>query len=100
MLFDASRLPAALVCTRQLPGLGGLPLSSPQAVYLLRSNALRRRAAMVGATPAPKIAAQVIARRWPRVSSLLEPVMLVLLLLMCTASLLNGSYNPFLYFRF
>ena len=100
VLFDASSLSEALVCIRQLLGLGGLPLFSQQAVYLLRSNALLLTAAMVGATPAPKIAAQVIARRWPRVASLLEPVMLVLLLLLCTAFLVDGSYNPFLYFRF
>ena len=100
VLFDASGLSAALVCITQLLGLGGLPLSSPQAVYLLGSNALLLTAAMVGATPAPKIAAQAIARRWPRVSALLEPVMLVLLLLLCTAFLVDGSYNPFLYFRF
>ena len=100
VLFDASGLSAALVCITQLLGLGGLPLSSPQAAYLLGSNALLLTAAMVGATPAPKIAAQVIARRWPRAASLLEPVMLVLLLLLCTAFLVDGSYNPFLYFRF
>lgn len=100
VLFDASSLSEALVCIRQLLGLGGLPLSSRQAVYLLRSNALLLTAAMVGATPAPKIAAQAIVRRWPRASSLLEPVMLVLLLLLCTAFLVDGSYNPFLYFRF
>ena len=100
VLFDASGLSAALVCITQLLGLGGLPLSSPQAAYLLGSNALLLTAAMAGATPAPKIAAQAIARRWPRVSALLEPVMLVLLLLLCTAFLVDGSYNPFLYFRF
>ena len=100
VLFDASGLSAALVCITQLLGLGRLPLSSPQAAYLLGSNALLLTAAMVGATPAPKIAAQAIARRWPRVFSLLEPVMLVLLLLLCTAFLVDGSYNPFLYFRF
>ena len=100
VLFDASGLSAALVCITQLLGLGGLPLSSPQAAYLLGSNALLLTAAMVGATPAPKIAAQAIAQRWPRVSALLEPVMLVLLLLLCTAFLVDGSYNPFLYFRF
>ena len=69
-------------------------------IDLLGSNAPLLTAAMVGATPAPKIAAQAIARRWPRVSALLEPVMLVLLLLLCTAFLVDGSYNPFLYFRF
>lgn len=100
VLFDASGLSEALVCIRQLLGLGGLSLFSQQAVYLLRSNALLLTAAMVGATPAPKIAAQAIARRWPRAASLLEPVMLVLLLLLCTAFLVDGSYNPFLYFRF
>ena len=29
-----------------------------------------------------------------------EPLALIALLLICTAFLVDGSYNPFLYFRF
>ena len=32
--------------------------------------------------------------------SVAEPVALVLLLALCTAYLVDGSFNPFLYFRF
>ena len=34
------------------------------------------------------------------VLSVTEPVALVLLLALCTAYLVDGSFNPFLYFRF
>jgi len=30
----------------------------------------------------------------------LEPVVLILLLLVCTGYLVDGSFSPFLYFRF
>ena len=31
---------------------------------------------------------------------ILEPVMMVVILLICTAYLVDGSFSPFLYFRF
>jgi len=41
-------------------------------------------------------------RKWEntRVVALLEPVAAIVLLLLCTAYLVDGSFNPFLYFRF
>ena len=52
----------------------------------------------VGATRLPK-------RLWQRlephpVSAVLGPVLTGLLLLAATAALVDGSFNPFLYFRF
>ena len=35
-----------------------------------------------------------------KAGSVLEPVFLVALLLVCTAYLVDGSFSPFLYFRF
>ena len=32
--------------------------------------------------------------------AVLEPVLLIGILLVCTAYLVDGSFNPFLYFRF
>lgn len=34
------------------------------------------------------------------ISAILEPVGLTALLAVCTAFLVDGSFNPFLYFRF
>ena len=81
-------------------GLGGLPLVSQEAVYLLKSNAYLLLAAVVGATPLPREAARKCARMFPRLAGVLEPAAMLALLLVCTEFLVDGSYNPFLYFRF
>ena len=40
-------------------------------------------------------------RRLPeRAEKVLTPVLMLMSLLLCTAYLVDGSYNPFLYFRF
>ena len=58
--------------------------------------------AVLGATPLPK---RLLARlRQNRVCGAIldaaEPFALVALLALCTAYLIDGSFNPFLYFRF
>ena len=35
-----------------------------------------------------------------KIMAILEPVLLIGILLLCTAYLVDGSFNPFLYFRF
>jgi len=35
-----------------------------------------------------------------KVSAVLTPVVTAILLIVCTAYLVDGSFNPFLYFRF
>ena len=100
VLFDAGSLRQALETIRGMLGLGGLPLVSQEAVYLLRSNALLLAVAAVGATGLPKAAFDRFAKRWPRCAGVLVPGAMCLVLLLCTAFLVDGSYNPFLYFRF
>ncbi len=100
VLFDASSLSGAAQCIRDMLGLGGLPLASSQAVYLLKSNWLLILIACLGATPLPKLALSRLERCFPRLTAMMLPVGLCLLLAICTAFLVDGSYNPFLYFRF
>ena len=100
VLFDAGSLQEALGCIRGMLGLGGLPLVSQEAVYLLRSNALLLLVAAVGATGLPKAGFDRFEKRWPRGAGVLVPGAMCLVLLLCTAFLVDGSYNPFLYFRF
>ena len=35
-----------------------------------------------------------------RIGAVLEPIVLIVLLLICTGYLVDGSFSPFLYFRF
>ena len=100
VLFDAGSLQEALGCIRGMLGLGGLPLISQEARYLLQSNALLLAVAAVGATGLPKAAFDRFEKRWPRGAGVVVPGAMCLVLLLCTAFLVDGSYNPFLYFRF
>ena len=100
VLFDAGSLQGAVECIRGMLGLGGLPMVSQEAVYLLRSNALLLAVAAVGATGLPKAGFDRFEKRWPGAAALVVPGAMCLVLLLCTAFLVDGSYNPFLYFRF
>ena len=95
VLFNAADLSQA---AQDLAGLfGGLPLVTQESVYYLRSYGVVFAVSIMGATPLPKIAASRIPGN---VTAILEPLMLLALLLVCTAYLVDGSFNPFLYFRF
>ncbi len=94
VLFNAADLAQAGSDIGGMFGLGGAPLVTAETLYYLRSYAVVFGIALVGATPLPKHLAQ--KREMPVV----EAVFLGLLLVLCTASLVDGSFNPFLYFRF
>ena len=95
VLFNAESLAQAAA---DLAGLfGGLPLASQEALYCLRSYSLVLAVSVVGATPLPK---RLAARIPEKAMAVLEPLALTALLLICTAYLVDGSFNPFLYFRF
>ena len=100
VLFDASSLSSALACVKGLFGLGGLPPVSTQGLYLLKSNLVLLAVAILGATPGPKRLWEQLEAKVPRLSAALAPLGMAALLLVSTACLVDGSYNPFLYFRF
>ena len=95
VLFNAGSLEQAAQELRWL--FGGLPAVTGETLYCLRSYAGLFLAGIVGATPLPKNAAAKLPDCWRQI---LEPVLLAGLLLLCTAYLVDGSFNPFLYFRF
>lgn len=67
-------------------------------LYYLRNYGAVLLLSLLGATPVPKaLYARAAAHRWVQ---WLESLGLAALLLLCTASLVDGSFNPFLYFRF
>ena len=83
-------------------GIGGIPFVSDEALYCLRSFAVVLLIAIIGATPfACQIVTAILKRPMgKRILNWMEPVVLILLLLIMTAYLVDGSFNPFLYFRF
>ena len=98
VLFNASSLQEAISDIGGMFGFAGVPLVNSQTLYYLRSYSALFIAGFIGATPLVKNLAQKLEHK--SVGAILEPVMLVVLLLVCTAYLVDGSFNPFLYFRF
>ena len=96
VVFNAESLPQAGQDLAGMLGLGGLPGVTAESLYQLRSTAVLLLAGILGATPLPKRQGLKMAERWP----FLEPLAMAALLLLCTAYLVDGSFNPFLYFRF
>jgi len=81
--------------------LKGLPLWSGETGYYLRSYGLPLILGILGATPLVKIAVEKVRNsRSGWVADALEPVFLVAVLLIVTAYFVDGSFSPFLYFRF
>ena len=99
VIFNAQDLAQAAQDIAGMFGGLGLPLSSDPAVYYLRSYSILLLAGIVGATPLPYKIFLRTTERWPKIAWLL-PVGALALLLICTAYLVDGSFNPFLYFRF
>ena len=102
VLFDAASVQDALRTIAALFGLGGLPLADALSRYYLWSYTGVFLIAAVGATPLPvKILRQLKeSRTGSIIVSVLEPLVLLALLAAVTAYLVDGSFTPFLYFRF
>ena len=102
VLFDATSLRGAGETIGAMFGAGGLPAVSFEALYNLRSYAVVLILGIIGSTPLPKLAIEHIRKTsgGAVLINAAEPVVLVALLAVSTAFLIDGSFNPFLYFRF
>ena len=95
IIFNATSMGEAFSYIGGLFGAGSIPLVSAEAVYYLQSFGLIAALAAIGATPIPKRLAGKV-----KFLQYVEPVFLLGLLAIITAYLVDGSFNPFLYFRF
>ncbi|MDD7050674.1 MAG: MBOAT family protein [Lachnospiraceae bacterium] len=102
LIFDAQTISEATVNIKGLVGLEGKGLVSTESLYYLRSYSITLLVAAFGATPLGGIWIKKIRERklGDRFIAGIEPLVLGVLLLTVTAFLVDGSFNPFLYFRF
>ena len=102
VLFNAADLSQLTDDVSGLLGLKGVPLISAETLYFLRSYGFTIIIGIIGCTPLPKLAVQSLGKKKlpAAVLEIAEPVGVLLLLLAVTAYLVDGSFNPFLYFRF
>ncbi|MBQ9971952.1 MAG: MBOAT family protein [Firmicutes bacterium] len=102
VLFNATDMAEAFSYIGNMFGIGNAPLVSREFFYYLRSYAVVLIAACIGATPLPKMIAGKIeeSKAGEIVLAVLEPIFLMAVFIIITAFLVDGSFNPFLYFRF
>ncbi len=98
VIFNATDLTEAIQYIGGLFGANAHSFISGETVYYLKSYALILILAIIGATPLPKKIFEKI--KDTKVISVIHPIVLTVLLIVITAYLVDGSFNPFLYFRF
>lgn len=95
VIFNAADMGEAFSYLGAMFGAGELSLVSVEALYYLRSYAVIFVVAVIGATPVVKNHAAKY-----KTLEYLEPIVLIGFTIAATSFLVDGSFNPFLYFRF
>ena len=95
VIFNAADMGEAFSYLGAMFGAGELSLVSAEALYYLRSYSVIFVVAVIGATPVVKNHAAKY-----KMLEYLEPIALIGLTIAATSFLVDGSFNPFLYFRF
>jgi alginate O-acetyltransferase complex protein AlgI len=98
VLFNATDFAQALSDIKGLFGMLDIPLVTQETLYYLRSYGVLFILGFVGATPLMKKLGNRLEKT--TIGGILEPALLIAVLLVCTAYLVDGSFSPFLYFRF
>lgn len=78
--------------------IGDVPLASKESIYYLKSYIVVILIGIIGSTPILKNIAN--NSKIHKFINFVEPVFLLAILLICTSYIVDGSFNPFLYFRF
>lgn len=101
-LFNADGMRDSLINLKGMFGFLNVPFSSAETIYYLKSYGFVLIIAAILATPilstiVEKLASHSKVRQF---MGIMEPIIHISLLLLITGYLVDGSFNPFLYFRF
>lgn len=96
-LEDFSHMKAYLAA---MFGLGSLPFADSALTYYLHSYGMIMIICIIASLPLGKKLWRKLFKKgtWPEVTATL--ILVAAALVMCTAYMVAGTYNPFLYFRF
>ena len=102
VIFDAVNMGEAFSYIKAMLGLSSVPLISTEFIYYLKEYAVIIVIGLIGATPlVKKVVTRLSETKITNVIvEIFEPIVLIALLVLVTAYLVDGSFNPFLYFRF
>lgn len=102
VIFGAENLSEAASYLKHMFGFGEIPIYSVEFMYYFRSYAVILTSGIIAATPLPKKLFAKLNTKKPASLCLavLEPCLLAAMFICAVSFIANGSFNPFLYFRF
>lgn len=100
VFFEFESISLGMDYIRTMFGFGGRPFIDGTSIYYLYTNALLFIMLIICSTPIPKKVFIKLKDRMNRGEAIVIPTVYMFLIFLCTAYLVNESYNPFLYFRF
>ena len=102
VIFSGNGLSGAAHDVAALFGGNGLPFFTKETGYYLLNYSVILLVGIIGSTPLTKSAIEKVkaTKNGAIIINILEPVFVFSVLLIVTAYFVDGSFSPFLYFRF
>ena len=98
IIFSGESMAQILQNIGGLVGIGTQSMTLAESLYYFKSYFIVFVISIIGATPVLKNFAN--KENVHKIMNILEPVYLLLIFVICTSYIIDGSFNPFLYFRF
>lgn len=102
VIFNMPDLSSIKEYLKSMLGLNGLQFINKETIYYLKNYITIIIISCIAATPVIKnvLAKAQNNKALGKTVNILQPVCILGILVICTASLLSNSFNPFIYFRF
>ena len=101
LIFNSTTVNEIINSLKSMFLINDIPLVGRETLYYFRSNLVLFVIAIIGATPLIKnMIKKLKDTKFRKLIDVLEPIVYIVLLTLCTAFLIDASFNPFLYFRF
>ena len=101
MIFNASSLSEISINLKNMFFINNIDLFDKEVIYYFKSYFILLVISIISATPLLKIIINKINNtKFKGIVNIFEPIIYILLLVICSAFLIDESFNPFLYFRF
>ena len=98
IIFSGTDVNQILENIKGLFGIGNISFKSNESIYYLKSYFV---IIVIGIIASTTILKKVINKfKFQKFINLLEPIVLMILFIVSTSYIIDGSFNPFLYFRF
>ena len=98
IIFNGESIGQIVTNIGGLIGANNTPLISKESIYYMKSYLIVIIFGIIGATPILKNIAN--NQKIHKITNCIEPIFLLGILVICTSYIVDGSFNPFLYFRF